>query len=69
MNRGREHSQQLLRESLAGKKSAGRRGTAKKPDANALADIESKVKNDVESAVVALVAAAGATADPFPRVT
>ncbi|HEX4144390.1 MAG TPA: flagellar M-ring protein FliF C-terminal domain-containing protein [Pirellulales bacterium] len=39
-----------------------------KPDATALAEIESKVKGDVESAVVALLPAPAAGTDPFPRV-
>jgi flagellar M-ring protein FliF len=39
-----------------------------KPDATALADIESKVRGDVESAVVALLPAPAAGTDPFPRV-
>ncbi|HTU25815.1 MAG TPA: flagellar M-ring protein FliF C-terminal domain-containing protein [Pirellulales bacterium] len=39
-----------------------------KPDANALAAIESQVKGDVESAVVALLPSPAAGADPFPRV-
>ena len=39
-----------------------------KPDATALADIESKVSGDVETAVVALLPAPAAGTDPFPRV-
>ena len=42
---------------------------AKKPDANALQDIETKVKTDVERAVVSLLPPVPATTDPFPRVT
>jgi len=41
---------------------------AKKADANALADIESKVKIDVENAVVNLIPHESATVDKYPRV-
>ncbi len=41
----------------------------KKPDANALNEIESKVKTDIQSAVVALLPTVSTTADPLPRVT
>jgi flagellar M-ring protein FliF len=41
---------------------------AKKPDANAITDIETKVKIDVERAVVALLPPVPATVDRFPRV-
>ncbi len=41
---------------------------AQKPDATALANIESTVKGDVESAVVALLPTPPAGTDPFPRV-
>ncbi len=40
----------------------------KKPDANAITDIETKVKIDVERAVVALLPPVPATVDRFPRV-
>jgi flagellar M-ring protein FliF len=39
-----------------------------KPDATALANIESTVKGEIESAVVALLPAPAAGTDPFPRV-
>jgi flagellar M-ring protein FliF len=42
---------------------------AKKPDTNALADIKNEVKTDIQNTVNALLPSAGATADPFPRVT
>ncbi len=40
----------------------------KKPDAQALLDIETKVKTDIEGAVVALLPAVPPTTDPYPRV-
>ena len=44
-----------------------RRAPPQKPDATALAAIESTVKGDVETAVVALLPPPPAGTDPFPR--